>query len=99
MMNDDELRERFRALARSESEGAPLFYSEEMAVRRSLERRKHARDQRHALFSSKRFAAATASAMALAMVLVFVLTRSQNPMKRAIVSTCKAVVSAFAGAP
>lgn len=78
MINDDELRERFRALARSETEGAPPFYAEEIAVRRSLERRKRGRKQQPSLFSSKRLAAATVSIVAVAVVLAFGLAWGTN---------------------
>lgn len=78
MIDDDELRAHFRALARSEADGAPPFHSEEVALRRSLERRRGARQQLHPLFSSKRLATATASIIGVALVLAFGLAWGTN---------------------
>jgi hypothetical protein len=78
MINDDELRERFRALARGETNGAPPFYSEEISVRRSLERRRRERKQQHPLLTSKRLATATGSIFAIAVVLAFGLAWGTN---------------------
>ena len=78
MIHDDELRERFRTLARNESEFASPYYLEEVAVRRSLERRKRGRKQQHPFFMSKRLATATASIIAVAVVLAFGLAWGTN---------------------
>ncbi|MEP6836365.1 MAG: hypothetical protein ABJB74_23450 [Gemmatimonas sp.] len=78
MMNDDELRERFRTLARHESNAASPFYSEEVAVRRALERRKREHKQHYPLFSLKRLVTAAALTITLALVLALGLAWGTN---------------------
>lgn len=92
MINDDELLERFRALARTEADNAPPFYSEETAMRRSLERRRRERKLQHPLLTSRRLATVTASTLAIVVVLAFGLAWGTNtPMKRALTATCHAL--------